>query len=156
MLRMETPVREGIHGLKYHAGFLQAHWLGKIMAQRLAQRPAPLPQLLIPVPLHHGRLMRRGYNQALELARVITQTLAIPLLPQPARRLRSTPDQIGQTRAQRHKNLKGAFTVDACVRGHHIALLDDVMTTGATLTELATAARKAGAAKIEVWAAARA
>ena len=76
--------------------------------------------------------------------------------PQAATRLHATPDQIGMTRAQRRKNLKGAFVVDDCVKGLHIALLDDVMTTGATLTELAQAARKAGAGKIEVWAAARA
>lgn len=90
------------------------------------------------------------------MARVITQSLAISLKPQAATRLHATPDQIGMTRAQRRKNLKGAFVVDDCVKGLHIALLDDVMTTGATLTELAQAARKAGAGKIEVWAAARA
>lgn len=155
-LKLQTPAREGIHDLKYHAGFLQAHWIGALMAKRLAQRREPLPQLLIPVPLHHTRLMRRGYNQAQELARAITQSLAIPLMPQAAKRVQATPDQIGLTRAQRRKNLKHAFSVDECVRDRHIALLDDVMTTGATLNELARAARKAGAARIEVWAAARA
>lgn len=153
---METPARDSIHSLKYHAGFLQAHWLGTLMVKRLAMRAEPLPQLLIPVPLDRTRLMRRGYNQAQELARVMTQSLAITLAPHAAKRVRATPDQIGQTRAQRRKNLKGAFAVDDCVKGLHIALLDDVMTTGATLTELALAARNAGAAKIEVWAAARA
>lgn len=156
MLRMETPARESIHSLKYHAGFLQAHWLGGLMAMRLARRAAPLPQLLIPVPLYRTRLMRRGYNQAQELARVITQSLAIALAPEVAVRLRATPDQIGLSRTQRRKNLKGAFAVDERVRGLHIALLDDVMTTGATLAELAQAARESGAAKIEVWAAVRA
>lgn len=156
MLKMATPAREGIHGLKYHAGFLQAHWLGHLTAKQLARRRESLPQLLIPVPLYRTRLMRRGYNQAHELARVITHSLAITLAPEAAVRLRPTPDQIGLSRAQRRKNLKGAFEVNDCVRGLHIALLDDVMTTGATLTELAQAARKAGAAKIEVWAAARA
>jgi ComF family protein len=153
---MDTPARDSIHTLKYHAGFLQAHWLGTLMAQRLSLRVEPLPQLLIPVPLHRTRLMRRGYNQAQELARVIARSLAIELAPHAAKRVRTTPDQIGQTRAQRRKNLHGAFLVDQCVFGKHIALLDDVMTTGATLTELAMAARKAGASKIEVWAAARA
>jgi ComF family protein len=155
-LRLETPVRESIHTLKYHAGFLQAHWLGELMAQRLARRPEPLPQVLIPVPLHHTRLMRRGYDQAQELARVMTRSLAIPLRPLAAKRMRATPHQVGLSEAQRRKNVRQAFAVDASVRGLHIALLDDVMTTGATLHELALSARKAGAVKIEVWAAARA
>ena len=59
-LRLETPAREGIHGLKYHAGFLQAHWIGALMAKQLSRRVEPLPQLLILVPLHRTRLMRRG------------------------------------------------------------------------------------------------
>jgi ComF family protein len=152
---MEAPVRQGIHRMKYQAGFLQAGMLGQLMAQKLARRPQPLPQLIIPVPLHQTRLMRRGYNQALELAHAMAQTLAIRVDADIAQRLRATPDQIGQTAAQRYKNLRGAFAVSACLAGQHVALLDDVMTTGATLAELARAARKAGAAKIEVWAAAR-
>lgn len=126
------------------------------MAKQLAQRREPLPQLLIPVPLHRTRLMHRGYDQAQELARVITRSLAIPLHPHAAKRVRATPHQIGLTEAQRRKNVKNAFVVNESVRGLHIALIDDVMTTGATLYALTQAARKAGAAKIEVWAAARA
>jgi ComF family protein len=154
--RLEAPVQQGIHGLKYHAGFLQAGMLGRLMAEKLGRRAQPLPELLIPVPLHRTRLMRRGYNQALELARAFKRTLAITLDADAATRLRATPDQIGLTAAQRRRNLHGAFKVDASVADKHIALLDDVMTTGTTLAELARAARKAGAAKIEVWAAARA
>jgi ComF family protein len=126
------------------------------MAERLARRAQPLPELLIPVPLHRRRLMRRGYNQALELARVLKRTLALPVEAGAATRLHATPDQIGQTAAQRRRNLRNAFAVDTKVAGKHIALLDDVMTTGATLAALARAARKSGAAKIEVWALARA
>jgi len=115
----------------------------------------PFPELIIPVPLHRTRLMRRGYNQALEVARIIKQSLDIRVDASLAKRIRATPDQIGQTRSQRQKNLRGAFAVDSGVKGKHIALLDDVMTTGATLSELARAARHAGAARIEAWAIAR-
>lgn len=154
--RYQTPVDRAVHGLKYHAGFRSAHWLGLEMARALARRPQPLPQLLLPVPLHDGRLRRRGYNQALELARALGGQLGVAVDARGARRLRATTDQIGQSAAQRRRNVQGAFTVDAVrLRGKHIALVDDVMTTGSTLAELARACRKAGAARIEVWTAAR-
>lgn len=154
-LRLEAPVQRAVHALKYHAGFLQAHVLAALMAQALSRRSAPLPQLLIPVPLHHRRLQRRGYNQSLELARQLTRRLAIPLSSQAAIRTRDTEDQIGKTAAQRRKNVLGAFRITQTLTGQHIALLDDVMTTGATLGELARICRDAGAVRIEVWAAAR-
>ena len=153
--RLETPVQEAIHRLKYGAGFMQGRMLGELMAQQLARRAAPMPEVIIPVPLHRSRLIRRGYNQALELARILQHTLAIDVAPGLARSVRRTADQIGQTRAQRQRNLRDSFVVDPGVAGRHIALLDDVMTTGATLSELARTARGAGAARIEAWALAR-
>lgn len=154
--QLDMPVRQAIHALKYRAGFLETNLLGELFAQKIGRRAQPLPELIIPVPLHHRRLRRRGYNQSLELALAITRSLDIAVDARAARRIRATPDQIGQSRSQRQKNLHGIFTVDACVAGRHIALLDDVMTTGATLAELARAARRAGAARIEAWAIARA
>ena len=155
--RYQTPIDLAVQGLKYNAGFRSAHWLGLEMARALAQRPQPLPQLLLPVPLHAGRLRRRGYNQALELARAMGRVLSVEVDIRSARRLRPTADQIGKSAAERRRNVKGAFSVDAArLDGRHIALVDDVMTTGSTLAELARACRKAGAARIEVWTAARA
>ena len=144
-----------IHGLKYHAGFLHAHALGTLMARELARRRAPLPQLLIPVPLHRQRLFWRGYNQAAELARAMTRTLGVAVDSGAARRVRRTDDQIGRSAAERRRNVKGAFALERPLDGLHVALLDDVMTTGATLAELARSCRHAGARRIEVWAAAR-
>ncbi len=152
--RLEAPIQQSIHGLKYQARFLQARMLGSLLAQQLAQREQ-LPELLIPVPLHGGRLFRRGYNQALELARVIARSTHMRLLPQAARRRRATADQIGMSAAQRRRNVRNAFTVDAQVKGCRVALLDDVMTTGATLGELARACKHAGATEVEAWAVAR-
>lgn len=154
-LCLQSPIQHGVHALKYHADLSQARLLGELMARQLVTRSAPLPRLLIPVPLHPLRLMRRGYNQALEIARVIAQRCDIRLRPDAARRLRRTEDQIGQSRAARRRNMRGAFAVDADLSQAHIALIDDVMTTGATFDELARACRYAGAARIEVWAAAR-
>lgn len=154
--RYAAPIDRAVHGLKYHAGFRGGRWLGREMALELARRSQPLPQLLIPVPLHAGRLRRRGYNQALELARALGDTLSIEVAARTARRLRATEDQIGKSAAERRRNVKDAFAVDGRLDGRHIALVDDVMTTGSTLAELARVCRKAGAVRIEVWTAARA
>lgn len=155
--RYAVPIDKAVQGLKYHAGFRSAHWLGREMALALAQRAQPLPELLLPVPLHPQRLRRRGYNQALELARSIGRSLQIPVEGFGARRTRATADQIGKSAAERRRNVKGAFAVDeACIRDRHLALIDDVMTTGSTVAELARVCRKAGAARIEVWTVARA
>ena len=152
---LATPVQEGIHALKYQARFQQALLLGTAFASRLRGRAEPLPTLLIPVPLHWRRQWSRGYNQSLELARVIGTELGIAVDSTAAKRLRATPDQIGQTAAQRRRNLKDAFAVSTRVAGQHVALLDDVMTTGATLEELARAFKSAGATTVEAWAIAR-
>lgn len=152
----ETPIRESIHQLKYGARLVQARWLGQQMAAGLRARRMPLPDLLIPVPLHRGRLWRRGYNQALELTRAIARELGLPVDAHAARRLRATADQIGLSAAARRRNLKNAFVASRDLSGLHVALIDDVMTTGATLDALARACRQAGAMHIEAWAAARA
>ncbi|HEY0975181.1 MAG TPA: ComF family protein [Solimonas sp.] len=152
--RMEAPIQQGIHGLKYHARFLQARMLGTLMAQALSQR-AGRPELLIPVPLHRGRLFWRGYNQALEIARTLAAESSLQLDADAVRRVRATADQIGTRAAQRRRNVRGAFEAMPRLHGRRIALLDDVMTTGATLGELARVCRAAGAIHIEAWAVAR-
>ncbi|MGQ0622735.1 MAG: ComF family protein [Panacagrimonas sp.] len=150
------PVQQAIHRLKYGARFGPARSLGRLMAQQLARRPEPLPDLVIPVPLHRQRQFQRGYNQARELARGLAGVLAIEVDEQAVSRTRATPDQIGLNAAARRRNLRGAFAVTRDLSGLHVALLDDVLTTGATLDELARAVRAAGASRIEAWALARA
>ncbi len=128
--------------------------LGQLMASALAAR-GRWPDLLIPVPLHHRRLLRRGYNQALEIARPIAASGRTTLWPDAVRRIRATTDQIGTSASQRRRNVRGAFVADTRISGRSVALLDDVMTTGATLNELARVCRRAGATHIEAWAVAR-
>lgn len=153
--RLETPVRQQIHALKYAAAFLHAGLLGRLFVEALRERDAPLPELVLPVPLHPARLWRRGYNQSLELARALHREAGLHVEPRWVRRTRRTADQIGMDAAARRRNVRGAFTVDPRVAGRRVALLDDVMTTGATLAELARACRRAGAAEIQAWAVAR-
>lgn len=154
-LRLESPVQQWIHRLKYHADFAAAAQLGRLIAVALQSAGHARPDVLIPVPLHRERLLRRGYNQALELARPVAAATGIALWAQGAQRVRATPDQIGQSLVERRRNVRGAFVILRPLRGLRVALIDDVMTTGATLAELARACRAAGAGEVQVWAAAR-
>ncbi|MDO1530366.1 ComF family protein [Fulvimonas sp. R45] len=117
----------------------------------------PLPQLILPVPLHHARLRRRGYNQALELARPLARHCGVPLRHDVLQRLRATDAQTELDAAARRRNVRGAFAVRAGLAlPAHVAVLDDVMTTGATLAECARALKRAGVRRVDVWALARA
>ena len=125
------------------------------MVQRLATIQ-PLPEAILPVPLHSTRLRERGFNQALELARPMAQALALPLLIHHSQRTRATVAQTSLSAKQRRKNIRGAFQVTQPLPARHIAIVDDVMTTGQTINELAKTLRKAGATHIDVWVCARA
>lgn len=152
----ELPVSTQIIALKFHASLQSAAVLADLMIEGLAARSDRLPELLVPVPLHSGRLAGRGYNQALELGRHLRDRLTLELVPDAARRRNVTREQTRLSASERRRNVRNVFAVGEAVRGRHVALLDDVITTGATVTELARAARAAGARRIEVWAVARA
>jgi ComF family protein len=115
------------------------------------------PDTLIPVPLHQLRFMKRGFNQAGELGRHVSKVLGIRLLTSALRRRRHTQAQSGLSRKQRRKNVHGAFYWHGSrLTGRHVALIDDVMTTGTTVTECARVLRKAGAKRVDIWVATRA
>jgi ComF family protein len=144
-------LRTAVHRFKYREGLILERPLGQLLAETVQQRCAgERPDLLLPVPLHPDRLRRRGYNQALQLARQVGRHCAIPLAPAGLRRLRETPPQQGLGARVRHTNLRGAFTVAAPVAGRHVLLIDDVMTTGTTARECAGVLRQAGAASVAV------
>lgn len=121
---------------------------------------AALPDAIVPVPLHATRLRERGYNQALELAKPLAREFGIALAPDLLRRTRATAAQANLDAVTRRRNLRGAFEVDspalAASAAGHIVVLDDVMTTGTTLREAARTLKRAGVARVEVWALARA
>jgi ComF family protein len=117
------------------------------------------PTLLLPIPLSRERLRERGYNQAWELARRLGRRLQIEATPQALQRSRDTAHQIGMTRREREHNLRDAFWIEPTwrhrIEGRHVALVDDVLTTGATAHAAALALRRAGAAGVDVWVVAR-
>ncbi|ULQ47158.1 hypothetical protein JN531_002485 [Flagellatimonas centrodinii] len=152
---LAMPVHQALRALKYRSALAEARWLGQALAGYRARWSPPLPDLLMPVPLHWRRQWRRGYNQAAVLATVLGRTLDIGVDIRTLRRTRATADQIGQSPAARRRAVRGAFVASGTLQGRHVALIDDVMTTGATLFELARCARAAGAQRVELWAIAR-
>jgi predicted amidophosphoribosyltransferase len=107
------------------------------------------------MPLAHGRLKERGFNQALEIARVVAAHTRIPLLRNAVRKVVDTPPQAALPFKERAKNVRRAFQCDSDLTGQRIAVVDDVLTTGATLDELARVLRKAGAVRVTGWVVAR-
>ncbi len=144
------PIREVIQRCKYGRQIALARFLGELMAERFFQEGAPRPEAIVPVPLHPRRERERGFNQSGEIAGVVARRLGVPLL-EAVERVRDTPPQAGLSREARRHNLKGAFRVGRAVPRARIVLLDDVVTTGATLSELATALQRSGAAAIDAW-----
>lgn len=132
---------------------------GRVLSTLWRREPSPIepPQLLLAVPLHLGRLRERGYNQALELARPLARDLDVPLRHDVLQRIRLTDAQTELDAVGRRRNVRGAFALRASIAlPAHVAILDDVMTTGATLAECAHVLRRAGVSRVDVWALARA
>ncbi|WP_266170843.1 ComF family protein [Dyella subtropica] len=132
---------------------------GRTLATLWQREPMPVerPDLILPIPLHRGRLRQRGYNQALELARPLAAVLRIPLRGDALGRKRDTAAQTELDRVARRRNVRGAFEVrEGMALPAHVALLDDVMTTGATLAECTRQLKRAGVQRVDVWALARA
>jgi ComF family protein len=129
--------------------------LGQLLAGSILASGQALPDVLVPVPLHRGRLAERGYNQALEIARVVGRALALPVDPDCCERRLATLPQAALDVGARRRNIRGAFGVRASLAWRHLAILDDVVTTGSTVEELARVLRRAGAERIQVWAVAR-
>lgn len=148
----DFPVDTLIRDFKYGHHLYLGRFFGECLAQMLAEAYAtqPLPDLVLPLPLHPNRLKTRGFNQAAELARPIARRLKLPCELNTLVRLHDTPPQAAQSRDQRWRNLAGAFACLDDLTGRHVLLVDDVLTTGASLSACADALRHAGAARVSV------
>ena len=150
-----SPLKQLISNLKFQGNLTHAPLLAQSFIQSIDHRKNNLPECIIPVPLHSQRLHERGFNQALELARIIAKQLNIPLDYALCQRNKATPFQSGLSAKQRKQNLKNAFCVTKNHSYKHVAIFDDVVTTGTTVNELARQLKQSGVETIEVWAIAR-
>jgi ComF family protein len=130
--------------------------LAGLLATVLERDGSLRPDLLIPVPLHYSRLRERTYNQALLLARVLGRRWRQPVLPRLLVRSRPTPQQQGLKAEVRRQNLKGAFALNRQLNGERVLLIDDVVTTGATVRECSRVLLEGGAGEVVVAVLARA
>lgn len=150
------PLDHLIQRLKFGNHVSCGRVCGTLVARALLERNARLPDLIVPVPLGTRRYRHRGYNQAHEIARAISGIVQVPVRCDLLTRIRETSEQVGLKRKERHRNVRGAFEVTRELGGKRIAIVDDVVTTGSTVNEIARVLRRAGAVHIEVWAVARA
>lgn len=150
------PVDAMIHTLKYRAQLAIAPILARQLVDKLqCVKSAHSPDLIIPMPLHSRRLQERGFNQAVEIARCVARALNIEIDLASCRRVRNTLPQTELPWKLRQKNVHNAFDCTLDLSGRHVAVIDDVMTTGATLHALAQQLRIKGATKITNWVIAR-
>lgn len=148
------PVDALIQACKYAGNLAAGRALSELLADVISREPAP--DVIIPMPLHPARLRERGFNQALEIARPLAAATGVPLVTDACARIKDTRPQVSLPRKQRHRNMRGAFSALRRLDGMRIAIVDDVITTGNTLNEAAKALRRAGAARVDCWIAARA
>ncbi len=149
------PLDRLLQRFKFNGDLATGRLLGGLLADFLAAA-AIKPDLLIPVPLHAMRLRERGFNQALELAQPVSRRLQLAIAQDLCVRTRDTAVQSRLDAAARQRNLRDAFAIRCPLDGAHVAILDDVVTTGATVTALANTVRQAGALQVQVWSLARA
>lgn len=148
-----APIDQLVHALKFGHRLALAPLFCRMLLDAIALRPEyAMPTLLTVVPLSAARLQTRGFNQALEIAKPLAQALAIPLVPSLISRSRNTQMQALLHPAERHNNMRHAFNMtpaaEKILHGQHVGVVDDVMTTGETLNEIAATLKGHGAARV--------
>lgn len=151
----QSQMRYLVGQLKFANDYKNARLLAALLAEHIADS-AELPECLLPVPLHPKRYRERGFNQSIEIARHLSRQLHIPLDLQCCVRTRDTGHQTSLPAKQRRRNMRRAFSMAKPLPYRHLAIIDDVMTTGATASALAAALKLAGASRVDVWVCARA
>ncbi|MBI2748098.1 MAG: ComF family protein [Burkholderiales bacterium] len=152
-LAYRFPADVLVHAFKFRGQLALARFLADLLAARIG--PENRVDCVVPVPIAAERLRQRGYNQALEIARHVARATRARLAPELCERVRNTPAQTDLPWVERAKNVHGAFRAPRALAGAAVAVLDDVMTTGATLDEVAATLKRAGAAHVAGWVVAR-
>lgn len=150
--RYAFPVEHIVQGLKYRHRLPLAGWLAEAIVRRIG---TPTADCILPLPLSAQRLRSRGFNQAQEIARPLARRLGLPLVSDACFRMRDAPPQASLPWQERQANIRHAFECRADLGGKTVAVVDDVMTTGATLNEFARVLKRHGALRVENWVAAR-
>jgi ComF family protein len=153
VFRYDYPLDGMLQRYKYNHLLNMAETFGELMAQSMAPASHPrnlraVPDIIIPMPLHPRRLQERGFNQAVEIARIVGKKLKLEVDSQSCSRIKLSPPQVSLPLKERVRNMRGAFACKSNLDGLRVALLDDVMTTGASLNELAATVKKAGAVHV--------
>ena len=156
LFRYETPVNHCIAAFKFHQQLVFTKLYARLLADKTRQRNNALPEELIPIPLHPSRMRSRGYNQSAQLADALGHQLDIAVDKTSFIRQRNTSPQTGLSGKQRKRNLKQAFAIRMATSYNHVALIDDVYTTGHTAAEATRCLQQNGVDTVEVWTIARA
>lgn len=154
----QNPVTALLLALKFNQAIVNARILGELLAETARihwYQDKPYPDALIPIPLHPTRLKERGFNQALEIARPVAKMLQLPLLAEAGARIKATAPQASLKASMRLQNVNRAFSIKNDFLNQHVAVIDDVMTTGSTMNAFCSELKAKGARRIDVWCCAR-
>lgn len=152
----EPPISTLIIQLKFQQKLHCARILGGLLLESIRHQSLELPEYIIPVPLHSRRIRERGFNQAIEIARPLSKALKIPVLLDSCYRRKNTLPQSQLSARGRRRNLAAAFGMAKSLPFQHVAIIDDVMTTGQTVRVLSQMLQQQGIQRIDVWCCARA
>ena len=151
-------IKEAIHQFKFNSKLHYGKLLANLFTEYIQQRKIQLPDVLVPVPLYKKRIRERGFNQALEIARIVNKSMGVDIRYRDIKRIRDTKTQMELPAKQRQSNVKNAFEIinsKYSFKNMRVAVLDDVMTTGNTVNEVAKCLKTAGAKQIDAWCIAR-
>src|SRR3990167_7332145 len=150
LFQYESPISLLIAQLKFQQNLMIAALLSRYWIHYFLLHPTQLPELIIPVPLHYQRLKKRGFNQALEIAKPVGKYFGIPVDVSACVKVKNTEAQSSLSAKKRQNNIKNAFILTRTIKENHVAILDDVMTTGNTVSEISVLMKNSGAKSINI------
>ncbi len=156
LFHYEAIITRFIMQLKFQKKLYIANLLGNLLAEKIQYQQCIYPQAIIPVPLHNKRLRERGFNQSLEIAKPISKALKIPIITKGVKRAKFTLPQATLKSKARYNNVRNAFICEKPLSINHVAIVDDVITTGQTIKELINTLNNNGIKQFQIWCTAKA